>query len=102
MLAAIIFWKFVVFALSTAEGAATLIAGLVAPIVAQAAKRLFGASGLGALAVTVVASALVAIAAMYWAGEIHSVGDALKQAMSIFGMATLVYKIVTAAETKTA
>lgn len=87
-----------VLALTTAEGAATMIAGLAAPIVAQLVKRAFGASGLGALAVTVVASALVALGALYMAGEIHSVGDVLKQITAVFGIATIVYKIFILAE----
>lgn len=87
-----------VLAVTTAEGVATMIAGVAAPIVAQLVKKAFGASGFGALAVTVAASGLVALGAMYAAGEIHSVGDALKQITAVFGIATIAYKIFALAE----
>jgi hypothetical protein len=100
MIATILLFKIaIVFALSTAEGSATLIAGVIAPMLAQLVKKLFGASGHGALAVTVVVAALVAIGAMYVAGEIHSVGDVVKQITAVFGIATIVYKMFALAET---
>jgi len=92
----------VIFAASMAEGSALLIAGVVAPILAQFVKRMFGASSLAALAVTLVVATLVALAGMYVAGQIHSAGDVLKQIMAVFGIATLIYKLFTAAETNAA
>jgi hypothetical protein len=83
-------------AVSNAEGLATGIAGLVAPILAQIVKRLTGADGTAALVVTVVVSAAIAVGSLYLAGEIHGFGDVLKQAMAVFGIATLLYKGFTA------
>jgi len=86
----------VFFAVVTgAESIAIGIAGFVAPILAQFAKRLTGASGNVAMLLTVGVSAAIALVSLYVAGEIHSVGDVVKQAMAIFGIATVLYKLFT-------
>jgi hypothetical protein len=82
----------VFFEVSKAEGIATGIAGFVAPMLAEVVKRVTGASGFTAIVVTVVVSAAIAVVSLYMAGEIHSVGDVIKQAMAIFGVATVVYR----------
>lgn len=81
----------------TAEMIATTIAGIVAPILAQLAKRLFGTTGVGSLILAIVVSAITAVGALWYAGEIHTFGDVLKQISAVFGIATVVYKLYTAA-----
>ena len=82
---------------SVAEGIATGIAGFVAPLLVQVLKKLTDTSGFKALLISVAVSAAVALVAMYVAGEIASVGDAVKQITSVFGIATIVYNAIKAA-----
>lgn len=87
-----LFLIFAVVASSVAEGLALTIAGVIAPIVTQLLKHLTDASGRLALIITVVVSAVVALLALYLSGEIHGIGDVLKQIGAVFALATVVYK----------
>lgn len=84
-------------AVSTGEGIAIAIAGVLAPILAQFMKGLTGASGLWALLVAIVASGVVAIVAMFIAGEARTIGDFIQNISAVFGIATVVYKLIAAA-----
>lgn len=77
---------------SPAEGIAIGIAGVAAPLLAQLVKRLFGASGFTAVIVSFIASAAIAVVAMYMAGEIHSFGDVVKQVGAVFALSQLIYR----------
>lgn len=83
---------------SNAEGIAIGIAGTVAPILAQVVKKLTGASGAVAMLLTVVVSAAIALLSLYLAGEIHTFGDVVTNAMAVFGIATVVFKLVSSAK----
>lgn len=82
---------------SVAEGIATGIAGVVAPILAQVLKRMVGVSGLWALLLSVAVSAAIAVASMYMAGAVNTFGELVQQAAAVFGIATVVYKLVAVA-----
>lgn len=86
----------VVLLLSTGEGVGTAVAGFIAPFMAQWIKKKFGASGGWALAITVAVSAVVAVGAMFYAGELHTFGDVVQNVASVFGVATIVYKLLIA------
>lgn len=91
------FYLITILLLGTASGVATGIAGVVAPILAQIIKKMTGASGLTAMIVAVVASAIVAVAAMFVSGDATSFGDIVKNVSAVFGIATVVYNTFTAA-----
>jgi hypothetical protein len=82
------------------QAIALSISSVVAPLLSQVLKRLTGASGFAAVAVAAVVAAVIAIVATYIAGEAHTFGDFVKNASAVFGVATLVYRAVTAIPTK--
>jgi hypothetical protein len=84
-------------ALVGSQAIALGISAVVAPILSQVLKRMTGVSGFAAVAVAAVVAAVIAIVATYIAGEAHTVGEFIKNASAVFGVATLVYRAVTAA-----
>jgi hypothetical protein len=79
-----------------AQGIALTIAGVIVPLVTHAVKG--RASGTWALLIAVGVSGVIALAATAIAGDIHSVGDVVKNASAVFGVATVVYKLFTASD----
>ena len=78
---------------SAAQGIALTIAGIIAPIIAQGIKNLTGAGGVWAMVLAAVVSGVVAIAASFIVGDWHTVGDLIKNAMTVLGVATVVFHV---------
>lgn len=79
---------------TVAQGIALTIAGIVAPFIAQVIKNWTGAGGAWAMLLACAVSAAIAIAASFIAGDVHSVSDVVKNAMAVFGVATVVFHLL--------
>jgi len=82
-----------------AEGIALGIAGVVAPLLAQLIKKWSGTSGNVALGISIAVSAVIAVVAAFVSGDVHDIGELVKSAGTVFGIATVVFKLFMA-ETK--
>ena len=95
----LIAFTFLFFALATgdvsaAEGIAIGMAGVVAPFVAQGLKRWGNIAGNRALVLAIAVSAAIALAALYVSGEITSVADVVRNIAAVFGIATVVFRLI--------
>src|SRR5882724_3437715 len=79
-------------AVSASQGIALGIATVVGPILSQLLKNWIGTSGFKAVLLAAVVSGTLAVAATFIAGEAHSVGDIVKNASAVFGLATILYR----------
>lgn len=93
LLFAVVFLVILQATVSVSQGVALTVAGIVAPILSQLLKRFTGMSGNVALGVTILVCAAITIGAMYFTGDIHTVGDVAKQIGTVFAIATVVYKV---------
>ena len=79
---------------SVAQGIALTIAGGVAPFVAQVLKKWSRLNGPYAMLLAAAVSAAIALVASFIAGDWHTIGDLVKNAAAVFGLATVVYHLI--------
>jgi hypothetical protein len=77
---------------SVSQGIALGIATVVGPILSQVLKNWIGTTGFKAVLLAAFVSGALAVAATFIAGEAHSIGDIVKNASAVFGLATILYR----------
>lgn len=78
---------------SAAQGIALTFAGIIAPIIAQVIKNWTNAGGVWAMLLAALVAGVIAIVASFIVGDWHTFGDLVKNAVAVFGVATIVFHI---------